>query len=513
MPKAAAKKKPTPPVAPTAPEPLAIAAPLVATVSPAVNEAGGPLPILYDKLEIKEYSTASERGPLNPEDWKIILGWETEKQYLERKVKEEPNTKPEAWMVNPAKKDVFGDIFHCRNVAGEKVRCNNNAHNRPFDENWCESHVHTILYGQWAGPFTIPGETVNGETVRVSKYGRVLSGQHQGTGCILADEFLQKARKELGRPVADEKYPTWAMQDHCFIETIVITGMSEDPRVLMTIDYVKPRTAADVFYTSAVFRDSTSVDRKDLCKMLASAVDFLWTRTDARGYRTHPEVVGFLDRHKKLLDSVLLLYKENSAATGRKISKIRLQPGQCAAMKYLMGCSGPDTDSDSYRNETPPTEKNLDWSLGDHASDFWSYLAGSNDFLPVRQALGRLLDSTPNGDNEGQGGRLPEKLAILAKAWEVWRDYEMNGPPFTDFDLTEDGVLALSYTDVDDKGNALPDGQIKLLDIADFGGIDCPEVITSTKAGQAKSAEPPPPTREEIERASQEALARRATAR
>ena len=497
MPKAP-KKKPVAPTAPKAPEPTAAPA-------PAANGAPG-LPVLYDRLDIKEYSTAVPRGPLGVDDIVTTLGWETEKEYQARKVRENPGTKPEHYL--------FGDTYHCLDVSGQKVRCNHNAHNRPFDVDWCKALMHTVLSGQWAGPYTVPGETVNGETVRISRYGRVLSGQHSMTACKLADEWLQKARKDLGLDAANEKYPTWAGKDHCFLETIVITGMSEDPRVLMTVDYVKPRTAADVFYTSEVFKSSTPNERKELCRMLASAVDLLWTRTDARGYKTHPEIVGFLERHKRLMKCVEHLFKENSEATGRKIAKLRLVAGQCAALCYLMGCSATtDERSDEYRNESPPTEKGLDWTLWDHAHDFWSCLANSPDFLPVRKALGLLLNSDPTSDdNLGMGGHVAEKFAILAKAWEVYKDHPTTaGSPFSDDDLVPDGCLTLNYVDVDDRGNKLPDGRIKLVDVADFYGVDCPDTATP-KAARSGPPQPPPPTREEIEKATADAHARRAAA-
>lgn len=498
MPRAKPKPKPAAPVAP-APPPVPEPTP-----QPPPN-----LPVLYDRVEIDEYSTTSTKGPLDAEWCAAALGWETEPEYQARMVREKGG-KPEHY--------VFGDLgirhedgsvtpVHCKDVGskgmwtGHKVVTKFNAQNRPFDQSWCESLIHTILHGQWAGPFTLPGETINGETVRISRYGRVISAQHQMTACKLADEFLQKARAELGREAADAKYPVWADQDHCFIETVVVKGMSEDPRVLMTVDYVKPRTAADVFYTSAVFKQSTPPERKELCRILAGATDMLWTRTAARGYRTHPEIVGFLERHRWLLDCVLHIFAENGEA--RRISKLRLSTGHAAALMYLMatGATSPE-DSDVYRNMEPaPCEDKLDWSLRDRAEQFWTLLAGGKDFIIVRQALALLVDSTPDSEeNQGQGGRAPEKLAILAKAWERWKDHPTNaGPPFSADDLGPEGCLTLSYGDLDDKGDALPEGQVKLLDVADFLGIDCPSVIDKSKgATRHAPPEPPPPSEKEI---------------
>lgn len=506
MPKAAKKKATTAPVKPlVSTPPPAATTPTVAVSNP------DNLPVIYDRLEVDEYSTATEKGPLDPEWCKTVLGWETEKEFQARMVTEKPGSKPENW--------IFGDTFHCMDAYGNKVYCHNNAHNRPFDIEWSRALIQSILNGQWAGPFTVPGETVNGETVRISRYGRVLSGQHQMTACILASQVLEKDREAKRDHPDDPKYPVWRTQGYPFIETIVVKGCSEDPRVLMTVDYVKPRTAADVFYTSDIFKQSRPGERLELCKMLASAVDMLWARTQARGYKTHPEIVGFLERHKRLMKCVEHVFGENKPSKdgGRAISRLRLNPGQCAAICYLMGCSVPDIDAyeiygDEYRNMEPaPSEKGLNWDNWERALEFWTGLAQSREFQPVRTALGRLFDSAAgNEENMGLGGRGPEKLAILAKAWEIYKVYTPGtGAPFSDADLGPEGGLCLSYSDLDDKGNRLPNGEIKLLDVADFLGIDCPTTV-ARDAQRGGPPEPPPPTGEEYERMKAEARQRHA---
>lgn len=476
--------------------------------------------IVYDKLKINERSTTSEHGPLDVLELKIAMGWETEKEFQARMVQEKPDSKPEHWL--------FGDDFHCLNTDGVKVKCWENGNNRPFDMTWCESLIHTQLHGDWAGPLMMPGETVNGETIRIGRYGTVLSGQHSMTAAVLADEWLQKSRAKFGagakatdgsvarlEKFGNVPYPAWDGHEHVVLETIVITGLSEDERVLRTIDYVKPRSTADMLYTMPLFRNNTPAARKELTRMLSSALDFLWTRTDTQGYRTHPEVTGFLERHKTILKCVEHIFLKNSVTdtkNGRKISKLHLSVGHASALLYLMGCSGPKTDGDAYRWASPPSEKGLDWSYFDKACDFWTGLAESRDFIPVRTALGKLIVSTTDSDtNQGLGGRNPEKLAILAKAWDVFKDHPMEaGEPFVDDDLAPGGTLCLSYNDLDDKGNKLPDGQIKLLDVADFYGIDSPEVVSkSPKQGANKPTLPPAPTPEEIAKATEEARARR----
>lgn len=491
----------------------------VPQMPPAPTEAAAParqpvnpnnLPVVYDRLSIVERSTTAEHGPLTATELKDMLGWETEPDFQARMVREKGGA-PEHYLFGEAVVGSDGIVrpVHCRDTNGRKVVCWNNAGNRPFDQGWCEELIHTILYGQWAGPHTLPGETINGETVRVSRYGRVLSAQHSGTACILADEWLKKSRLEAGN-AACPKYPAWNGQAEVFIEAIVVTGLSEDERVLQSIDYVRPRTLADMLYTMPTFRDNAPKERQELTRMLALAADLLWTRTKHQGYRTHLEMSDFIKRHPHLMKCVEHLFALNRPLItgGRKISVLRLSPGQCSALCYLMGSSGPGTDGDTYRNQSPPEEAGLDWSTWEEALDFWSRMASGppgNDtsMRPVRNALKRLFDSEPQDDsNQGLGGRQNEKLAILAAAWRAFSDPDEEA--LTEDDLTEDGRLCLTYTNTDERGNVPTDGQIKLVTQAHFGGIDAMGIGFAAPDG-------PPPTLEELERLKEEAMARRRT--
>lgn len=494
------------------------------------------LPVVYEEFNHVEYSSKSAFGPLTPALMKTIMGWTTEEEYVARMLADQPGTKKE--------EHEFGDVYHCLDNYGRKVRCLNNSGNRSYDHGWGMDLGATVLSGQWAGPLTIPGKhiTVNGETIRISRFGRVVSGQHEMTGAILADEALQIMRAN-DRAKADAKYPFWADKKECVIEVLVVTGMTEDERVLRTVDYVKTRTVADMLFTMDVYRKHKPTARKELTRMLDSALDLLWERTRTMGYKTHPEVVGFLERHRHLLYCVEHLFNVNTPnptkacggcggtggkaapcascngtgrvpdGGGRKISKLHLSAGNCAALCYLMGSSGPKTDGDAYRNGMPPSEAHLDWSYLDRAYDFWTGLARHPGFQPVRTKLANLTDSTPQDEtNQGQGGRVGEKLAVLGHAWDAYKDHDdSTGPAFTDYDLSPTGCLELKYTNRDDRGNLLPDGQVKLLDIADFGGIDCAPIKGRTRA----DASGPPEesieyTKEEMEEAL-EALRKRRT--
>ncbi len=466
--------------------------------------------IVYTDVNADRYDTNSPNGPITNELAKQILYWETESEFGKRMVEHNPGTKPEHWvwkdeylLQDASKYTRKGDRII---LQGEKVKCQNNLDNRELDIEWSLGLAQTILTGKWAGPFT-GRKTVNGSTIVISETGKVESGQHQLIAVIIAYMLFE---------ANPEAYPFWndlvkagaTYGDNVpvtgpFIETIVVTGVGEDPELTMTVDNCRQRSPVDVFYTSPLYRHMPTGDRREYSRMMSAAIDLLWERTDAKGYKTLPEIVGFQQRHTKLLKCVEHLFQENPKE-GRPINlKARLTAGQASALCYLMACSDPATDGDVYRNGLPPTEKELDWSRMDKAREFWAMVGGSEKFKVVREALARLIDSsTDDPNNQGLGGRLAEKLAIIAKAWDVFiaHDPTAGGNMFTQNDLLEGGALYLAYSDLDIKGNKLPDGKIVFNDAADFHGIDCPQTTAKTLA----APEPPAPTPEQQEAIKQQ---------
>lgn len=498
----ATKKSPPKKPAPTPTPPKAVEPEKVETNGEATRE------VVYDDVVMDRYDTKAPNGPITPQLAKDILYWETEKEYGARMVGHNPGTKVEHWvwkdeylLQDASKYTRKGDRII---LQGDKVKCQNNLDNRELDIEWSLGLAQTILTGKWAGPFT-GRKTVNGSTIVISETGKVESGQHQLIAVIIADQLFQ---------ANPEAYPFWKVKVDSgatytangethkvvgpFIETIVVTGISEDPDVTMTVDNCRQRTAADVFYTSPLYRNMPTGDRREYSRMTSAAIDLLWERTDAKGYKTLPEIVGFQERHKKMLKCVEHLFQENPKE-GRPINlKARLTGGQASALCYLMACSAPETDGDVYRNGLPPTEKDLDWSRYDKAREFWAMIGNHEKFKVVREALAKLIDSsTDDPTNIGLGGRLAEKLAIIAKAWDVFVAYDSStgADMFNPADLLEGGALHLAYSDLDAKGNKLPDGQLVFNDRADFHGIDCPVSSAKTLA----APEPPAPTPEQQE--------------
>lgn len=390
--------------------------------------------ILYPEVRV---DICQGDGALTAEQARQLLVWETDEDYAKRmgsdKVKFE----------EPLLKDEFG----------RAVVCWNNTKNRPFSESWSRQLSQDILNRNWR---------FNLETIVISRTGEVTSGQHRLIALVLASQTWEKNKGRW-----EKNWPTEPV-----IETLVAFGGSEDASVLRTVDNVRPRTLSDVFYTSPLFRDMKSGDRKECSRMLDAAVDMLFRRTQAsersgQKYQTHSTSMEFLDRHKRLLDCVKHLYEENKE---RAISVLKLSPGACAAAMYLMAAS--DTDGDVYRNAQPfPSEKAIDVDWWDKASDFFVALAAKDPALnPVRKALGALVD-----EETGLGGRATEKFCVLAKAWNLFK---------ADQKLTEEDCSLIYRTD--------GEGIKHLDEHPDFGGIDLGE----------KHREPEDePTPEEVEAA------------
>jgi hypothetical protein len=175
----------------------------------------------------------------------------------------------------------------------------------------------------------------------------------------------------------------------------------------------------DMIDHSELFAGLNSSERRECFRMSSGAIDLLWDRTGAAHSdcvgETQSEHIDFLKHHPRLIECVKHLFEQDKE---REISKLRLHTGQCAAMMYLMASSA--SDIDAYRNSNPPSEKQLSWQNWDKAEEFWTLIAARNKRLvPVYDALRALVD-----ENAGGGSRRIEKLAVVAKAWRLFRDQE-----------------------------------------------------------------------------------------
>ncbi len=432
--------------------------------------------VIYPVREARWMDTGEGgEGPITRQMMRDFLGWEDEPAYALRMVEEKPDLKAqfEALEKDEDRKTFLGQIkipdrdVLLKDEHGDRVACWNNWSNRPFDLERAYLYAQDILNRKWAGPLNIEDATVNGEPIIIGRTARCLSIQHRGVGYELACQ-LWEGPQQL-------KWAALWPEEPVF-ESLVVLGVSEDDRVVRTIDGGKPRTEADVFATLELFEDTDPTERKLLSLMLNKAVDFVWDRTwasyndegkwsDSHGYRTNSEAVEFLERHRDhLIQSVTWMHQQNKwneeEEKSRYISKLKLSPGQMAGVFYLMGAAETD-ESDYYfpsmkkgatEPPVPRKEEYLDWGAWKKAQQFWAALVkGDKTLQPVRKALAHLASK----DDAVLGPKTAKKLAILAKAWNAYRAG----------DVVTAATLKLD-TKTDENKNEV------LVDYPTFGGID-----------------------------------------
>lgn len=349
-------------------------------------------------------------------------------------------------------------------IGGKKIACDNNVKNRPIYAGSVETYTQDILKRRWK---------FNGEPIIVGKSGLVLNGQHQLISLIMAEE------ERLG-----QQKNQWELywQGPCTIDKVVEYGIEEDDGTVNTMDTCKPRSFSDVIYRSAYFKSLDAGDRKVAARMMETCIKLLWHRTGAdkdafAPKRTHAEGLDFLARHPRVERCVRHILEENKDG---KI-KLYINPGLAAGCFYLMATS--DSDIDLYSNASPPSEKVLVWGPDgseenwDKAMDFWTILAnGDKELRAVREAIGRLADV-----NTAMGGTFPEKVAILAHAWSVWKVLPKG-------EAIQDEHVKLEYR--------LDENKVRhLIDTSDFGGID----MGNPDAKEELEEDRAPKTPEELE--------------
>jgi len=466
-------------------QPVASAAAATAKPKPKRPPVDGvPREIIYPDLSItvchgdgRQSVSCETRPALTGKKMAELMNWMTEKQYTKYRLHLDPSLKEE-YAVFPSNgvvpitdensrpildergKPLVTCVLLEKDENGDKVICLNNCCNRPFDEATARKYAQDVLNRNWAGPTTLPGETINGEMIEISRYGQVISGQHRGVGLILAWQIWLKQRAQGNGPALD-KWPPDQYPDGPVMDTPVFFGISEDPRVLQTLDNVRPRSTSDVVYSSPIFASLNPEDKKQCSRMMDAAVDLLWQRTGAgkldtaygkaHRYQTHSESMDFIRRHEKLQKCVKhLRYCDRDGAI-RTMGK--LSAGKCAAIMYMMACS--ESDYNSYHQADPlPNEKVLTFSRWEEAKKFWQEIKdGNGNHDAIREAVSKLIDE--------DGTRDSEKFCLLAKAWNTIVDPSSGGRIIpSDLDMEDCYVC-------DDKGNWSlgPDAP-------GFGGID-----------------------------------------
>ncbi len=354
---------------------------------------------------------------LTPGKAKVLLGWETENEFIGKLKAASPDLNEDAVK--------FGADFFLNDLEGNKVRLKNNTRNRPWSESVSKAYMFDILMKQWR---------FNGEPIIIGQSGRILSGQHRLIGLVFAEQ--QRAGEAEGARWQE----IWG-EGPVTLETAVIYGIDESPETTRTIDNVKSRSLSDVIYADTeLFGKMKAGERKTAAKMLDYAVKLLWVRTgeDKDGgfkpVRTHSTSLSFVDRHKKLRECIAHILEEEKGDQGRVSQYI--YPGLAAGLMYMMACAGTDEKAlEDYHIKRPTDEKRLKFDNMKKAKMFWSDLArGAPEMKQVRMTRFPKDDDGVddfNGfvfptDKKVDGGTLHERKGVIVKAWNLFvKDEEL----------------------------------------------------------------------------------------
>lgn len=313
---------------------------------------------------------------------------------------------------------------HFKDRHGNPVYLKNMVRNRPFDVTLAETYAYQILKKQWR---------FNGESVSVSKYDEVLSGNHRGVGAVLAKQIWEGAQREHW-----SQY--WKTEP--VFECVVVYGVENDDETVNTLDTGRRRSTADALFRSEMFqqypersKDSQGKTlpgnkRREMAKLAEYAIDFVWSRTGRKvdafsgRARTHMDAYGFLQSHPRLLKACEHIHTEDQKAGSdslRPISGVAVSQGVAAGMLYLMATSGDAEKAKKYlaTDKDDRSEKKLDWSLWDKATSFWTDVA-----IGLKGKLHTALDAINEKSSATGAGQATkdERIAILARAWTVYKE-------------------------------------------------------------------------------------------
>ena len=352
--------------------------------------------VVYDKVGVKLYVAGDPVINYRAVVQALPQTAELKKLIAESMVPQEPMTaevaKQYVGWVEETPENKFEQDYLLKDANGHKVRCLNNMTNRPFDEQQAWHVASEVLQGHWQ---------LNGESMIVGEFGSTLDMQHRAVGLVLAAQLWTANPSE---------YPYWETEPT--MECLVVTGISEDNKVVDTINTGKPRSFQDVLARSPRFRQLKGPERRKAIKIVAQALQFVWARTGQSinaltSKRSHADSNEFLDNHPKLSECAIHIAEEDKEG---KISRY-IVPGTAAGLMYLM--SSCKSDPVKYREASVPGDDALDHSLYAEAADFWIHLAVEEKH--VKQVLQTLIEIS-NSKKDG-GATRNERIGLLIKAW------------------------------------------------------------------------------------------------
>ena len=337
-----------------------------------------------DDPALKEIST----GPLTVPVAKEYLGWTEEKDGED-----------------------FGDVFLLKDIEGKKIRCLNNLCNRPFRIGQAKDLALEILRKK---------HVLTNESIGIDRLGMVKDGQHTMIGLVLAEMMRNKQR--------DKWKSFW--NTPCYINRIVVTGMSESKEVANVLGTGMRRTAPDSLFcmyedlpfgNDAEFYQKLSYkNRTKITKVLGFATRLCWLRAGGKTVSfapkfPHTELFEFIEAHPRLLECCRVIW-ELECLRDRKLSSF-ISLGYAAALLYLMASSGTDVDKNPDGDPYSETrdEADLNWDMWDKACDFWHDLAEQEKaVMPIRRLVLKI---------DASGGLARDEICgIVVKGWAHFVD-------------------------------------------------------------------------------------------
>jgi len=341
--------------------------------------------------------------------------------------------------------------YQFKDQNGKKIVCTNNPSNRPLGLPDAHKYSQELLRSRWR---------LNCENIIIGLTGLILNGQHRLIGFVLACQLLENN--------AEWYKDEYDIEGPLTMETSMAFGVSEDDDTVNTMDTCKPRSLADVIYRAGYFSSFSSSQRKKVARALDYAVRLLWHRTgvDSEAYapkRTHAEAIDFINRHPGLIKCVKHIHEENGDGDNR--IGLLLSQGSAAGLMYLMSCS--ESDSQEYR-EAGYKENSINFTLTEEAEEFWTLVATSEDFKPLRTSMAAMID---DGDSSSLS-----RVSMIVNAWNLHINEKK---------LTAASLKPRYTTDADT-------GARTLKDIPSVGGIDLGDPSKEDVVPEAEEESPKP---------------------
>lgn len=357
--------------------------------------------IKYDDIRVCGIPIPRDKRIVTVQTAMDLLGWVSESDHEKELTKDLPPEK--AALMNTK----FGTDYFLTDINGEKVRLTNNVRNRPYNDAWARTLAQDILNENWE---------FNGESWVVGETGLTLSLQHRAIALVFAEQMRL-------RDDADGEHWRKRHPDPLTIEALIVTGISESPKVTRTLDNVRPRTLMDVLFADTTqFNRYKPADRQKLCNMADYAIRTVWHRTGCRRdafapMRTHSESIEFITLHPHIVQAVKFIFTEVNSkkdAEGKLTNQLAeyIALGTAAGLMFLMGSS--NSDRERWWKVDAPNDRLLNFDRWDMAQEFWAGVGNkeNDDFNGVRGAIEEL-----GNVNTGAPATPAMKAAVMVNAW------------------------------------------------------------------------------------------------